>query len=836
MKAKVVFVVPHTHYDVAWAFNKEDYLHINETIFKKALEMIKTKDFRFLVEQTYLLEQIEYRDPQLFSEITEAILNEKLEIADGQYLMPDPMLPTGEVLLREILFGRRYCKEKFGIEVLVAWAADGFGLNAQMPQILRKSGYKWLAFRRGIPKAIGYRVSEFYWEGLDGTKILTHWMPMGYRAGLYLDKWEESLKKLSVLAATDNILMPCGSGGAIPQDEIPDKIIEWNKTHKHVKMQIATPRDFFKAVERSKADFITYKGELYSSDLENIFPDVVSSRMRLKLAIRECENRIIRAEKIAALAMIAGHPYPHDRLVDLWKKMLFLGFHDIVPSCGIDEIYREAWEYISDIKKHTHEMTRVSLKQMVKKMSGDIGIAVINPNSWEMEDWVEARVHLGAGWRHSPGIALKDKEIPSEPVEVERWDDGSIREAKIGFIAKVPPFGVRVYRLVKKNKKFRRKSGIDVNDNKISTKLFDIAINKANGIIEVFDKKGNGLLKGNEIIIDEEIGDLYFHESKLEGYIGSESGVGVKFGAFKPGSFKIEKKGLRTIITCTDEFYCLRWPYYLSEKFGNLLYRHKSLDVVKKIILYEDLPRIDFETYLNLRQSHVRIRLKFDTCMVVPAYRRQTQFGVIDIPYSKTLEKTIKTATLNWICCEENNRGIGFLTHGMPINEIKGGEIYCTLLRSVSVLAANGQSGPLVPVPEAMELGEHFYKYSVVFYEGDWRDAEVYKTGMEFSQPLLAAQVDNVPSEVKISFISIKPENIVASALKKAEDDNSIILRFFETTGKKSKAKITLPPNVKAVKETNLIEEETGKEYKIRNGKVERMVNPFEIVTLKLVL
>ncbi|MCK5434304.1 MAG: hypothetical protein KAI42_03345, partial [Dehalococcoidales bacterium] len=139
---RTIYLVPHTHYDVAWAFSKEEYLNINETILQEALKMMKDSEFRFCLEQTFLLEAIEQRNPELWLGLKEMIQKGKLEIIDGQYLMPDTMLPTGEVLVREILFGKRYCKEKFGVEVPVAWAADSFGMNAQLPQVYKKAGYK----------------------------------------------------------------------------------------------------------------------------------------------------------------------------------------------------------------------------------------------------------------------------------------------------------------------------------------------------------------------------------------------------------------------------------------------------------------------------------------------------------------------------------------------------------------------------------------------------------------------------------------------------------------------------------------------------------------------
>jgi alpha-mannosidase len=207
-----VYLVPHTHYDVAWAFSKEEYLKINEAILEQALALMKAPEFRFCLEQTFLLKEMETRNPDLFKGIKKMIKAGKLEIVDGQYLMADTMLPNGEVLLRDIMVGKRYCQEKFGVDVPVAWAADSFGMNAQLPQIYKKAGYQWLAFRRGARPDI--RESEFRWRGLDGTTIMAHWFPLGYRAGLNIDQWPESLAKLKKYACTPNILMPCGSSSS----------------------------------------------------------------------------------------------------------------------------------------------------------------------------------------------------------------------------------------------------------------------------------------------------------------------------------------------------------------------------------------------------------------------------------------------------------------------------------------------------------------------------------------------------------------------------------------------------------------------------------------------
>jgi alpha-mannosidase len=832
-KRKKIYLTPHSHYDVVWAFTKDDYYHINEIILKDAVEMIKSRDFRFLIEQTYLLELIEKRNPLLFTEIKDAILNKKIEIADGQYVMPDPMMPVGEILVRDIMLGKKYCQDKFGIDVPVAWAADGFGLNAQMPQIYRKSGYKWLAFRRGLPKAIGYRVSEFIWVGLDGSKILTHWMPLGYRAGLELDKWEESYQKLSDFATTSSILMPCGSGGVPPQIDTPDKVEDWNEKHDDSKMMISVPREFFESLEGENESLAEYSGELYSHELENVFPDVVSSRISLKLAFKDSENALITAEKIATLAWVYGREYPIDILGQMWREMLFLTDHDVLSCCGIDEIYDEAWGYVADIREEANRMIEDCAHHICKSSRRGTSIAVFNPNNWEITDWVEADVELSDEWSENIGISLNGKAIPSEVLDFNHSRRKKRITARLGFVATVPPLDYQVYKIIKSIKKFE--CAVEVNGNEVENKFYKLRIDEQTGIINVYNKEGKKLLEGNELVIDQEIGDLYFHKSQFDELIGSESGKGIHFSVFVPEELKIEKGPVRTVITFKDSFYCLQWPYYLTDKFGSRLQRHKTLDINKQIMIYDDIPRIGFRTKISSSQSHIRIRARFDTCMVVPKYTRQTQFGVIDLPLAKTLEDSVRFPSLNWFNCQEGSHGLAFFSRGVPINEVKAGNVYCTLLRSVSVLSTDGQSGPLIPTPKAMEMGEHTYTYAVYPHAGDWKKERIHQHGHDYNHRIFAVQTDSQGLKYEFQSFILQPHNLIISALKKTEKDNAVIVRFFETCGEKCRATLQVPNQIKAASCVNLLEKEEF-QLDIKDGHLEMDVKPFEVVTLKLKL
>ncbi|HEX5132546.1 MAG TPA: glycosyl hydrolase-related protein, partial [Candidatus Krumholzibacteria bacterium] len=176
-----------------------------------------------------------------------------------------------------------------------------------------------------------------------------------------------------------------------------------------------------------------------------------------------------------------------------------------------------------------------------------------------------------------------------------------------------------------------------------------------------------------------------------------------------------------------------------------------------------------------------------------------------------------------------------FFTKGVPINEVKGGDIYSTLLRSVSVLSADGVSGPLIPTPGALELGQHSYQYSVFPYAGGWRGAGIPREAHSFGEGLVGFHTDRVPAVRDYGTFRLEPGNLVLSALKKAERDDALILRFFESSGEPCRATLRLPPEITHVQHANLLEDpDAESNLSIEHGAVLLDVKPFEIITLKM--
>ncbi len=845
-----IYITPHTHYDAVWVFNKEDYFYINiDFILKEAVELIEKHGYRFMIEQTYLLEEIERRNPCLFEKITKLIKQGKIEIADGEYLMADTMLPHGETLVREILFGKRYVKEKFGKDVPVMWQADSFGLNAQLPQIYKKSGYKYLTFRRGAKKD---NPSEFWWEALDGTRILTHWMPMGYRAGLVLDKLEESFQKLKKLAATEHIFMPSGSGSVMPQVETMKAIKDWNKTHKDSKMEIATPIKFFEGLNQNTKNLETQKGEFYSGKFSYVFPNVTSSRMWIKQGLRKYENYILNSEKWSTISWLLGNYYPRKELNECWTKILFTGFHDVIPGTGIDETYDEVKEGFTFLDTHLSNIKNQSQSTIYENLKEDF--VVFNPLSWNVKNWVEIKMQFDKGKvKKIRGIKSGSKEYEIEILEFIKYEDDSLQNIKFGFIADVPSLGYKTYKILEKLPKTSPKKEFKTKGNIIENQFFKIKIEQTTGLIDVFKDK-HWIAKGNELVLENETGGLYYHHQNLEEPLKTEGGEGVRYGCFEIKNFETKKSPLRRVITLKEDYYSLRWPYRMLEKMKPVLLRQKCISIVKKIIIYRDLPRIDFITKIDNKHPEIRIRVKFSTDINSPTYNCESQYGAIERPvneyYADSKDHMEKPSGIypsqNWIDYSNEKKGLTIMNQGIPSNEIRDNDIYLTLLRSVLMVSADGIAGPSIPVPDAAELKKYTFNYSIFPHFNDWKKANSHKAGTEYNNELRALQLPNKKSSESIktkstsefSFLKIKPDNLVLTSMKKTEDSDKIILRFFEAKGEETNGEIILFKEPKQVKSADLLEK-TNSEYKDRikwnNGKIIKIaVKPFEIITLKI--
>ncbi|HYF99244.1 MAG TPA: glycosyl hydrolase-related protein [Candidatus Saccharimonadales bacterium] len=901
MDKPIVYVVPHSHYDAIWIFSKEENFDINcNFIIRKAIEILKTeKDFKFIIEQTYLLENIEISYPELFSEIKRFVQEGRIEIAGGEYLMSDVMLPSGEVLIREILEGKKYVKEKFGKDIIVSWGADEFGYNAQWPQILKESGYKYFAFRRGVTEPL---ISEFYWKGIDGTSILSHWMPLGYRAGLDLSLLHETFEQLRRQSSTRHVLMPSGSGSTPPQPELCDTINNYNESTKSTIdnpfMRVSTPSEFFTALEQEiqekKIAMSTKRGELYSGKASFVFPDCTSTRSWIKQGFKEYETYLLLLERWNTILTLVSKDHEfNDELKKYWKQALFFAMHDSLPGTGIDSVYdemRSAFNKIENtLKKSLTECLTEVANATFQRNNKEHVLLVFNSVSWEVKEWVEATVNFEID------EALEIMELravdSNEIIDVEILDlelhekDRGIRRVQLGFVVKLPSFGYSIYEIIYRKKEKRKNSLASQSqllayprsyETRFNFDDFTLEIDAETGIFSLM-KSDKLYFIGNEIRIEEELGDLYYHKD-VTGIIKSESGEGIPFGVFKKEKYTVLNGKIRTKIVFQNKYYAIRWPYRLNEKLPTIIYQHSFLTVRKEISIYKGLSRIDCTTYLENNHPHVRLRVKFDVPFKGYTYWTGTQFGAIQRPtnlfyLNKDPDVTKKWKelpsgtfpSLEWIDFSNREQNIGVtLTHfGIPSHEIRDNSIYLTLLRGVETLSADGTKGPCIATPDAAEKRPYTFRYSLSPHNGDWREFSSYKEGIGFNMKPIAIHLVNkikvqkasAPNNTikgqkksgSISFMSISPKNVILSTLKQPQqeihsnNDNTSILRIYETEGKTVDTSISFYFPLKSAKFLDLLEDEKidAKEKieigGINNNSVSFIMYPFKIRTLQIV-
>lgn len=312
-------------------------------------------------------------------------------------------------------------------------------------------------------------------------------------------------------------------------------------------------------------------------------------------------------------------------------------------------------------------------------------------------------------------------------------------------------------------------------------------------------------------------------------------------------SFNIKKTPLRCVIETESEYFSLIWPYRLQEKLPPVLWRHKFLSVTKKTIIYNDLPRIDFVTSVLNRHPQMQLRVKFETHCTEEQYTSEIQFGVVNRPVNLADAKPRGSwqenpsgvfPSLNWIDYSDDQRGVSLINKGLPSHEIKHGCIYLTLLRSILMLSSDGITGPAVPTPDAQELKDHTFEYSLYPHRGGWQDSRPYRQGYEFNCGLLTFQLHLGPRRSKtfgegMSFIKVKPDNIILAACKRADDLTGVILRLYETGGVATEAKIVLFKAPVSVKLVNLLEQEET-DVAFSENTIAYIFKPFQIVSLKL--
>lgn len=423
--APQMWAIGNAHLDLSWLWGyRETQRKVARTFAQQIRLMELYPQYKFLQSQpqSYLICKQLY--PSLYQKIKEKIKSGQW-IADGSmWVEPDTNMPSGESLIRQLVYGKRFYQEEFGIDTKLLWLPDTFGYSAALPQILKNCGVNYLTTQKIFWTYNGsdkFPYHHFTWKGMDGTEIVS-FLHMRYEspmnASIIQGYWKNRVQKRNI----NKFLLPFGygdGGGGPTRDHIEQALREKNlQGIPMVKME--SPQAFFEACECDGAPSNKYTGELYFQCHRGTY----TSQAAVKLGNRKSEFALRQAELWSTI-MHDKIPYPSQILDACWKDVLLNQFHDILPGSSIACVYEEAaLRY-----QHVFDETRRIIQNCTESISQGDGRTWFNSLSWDRN--VLVKIENSYGIAHIPSLgwtSVIDKTIPTHPVCVVQKEDSVIMD------------------------------------------------------------------------------------------------------------------------------------------------------------------------------------------------------------------------------------------------------------------------------------------------------------------------------------------------------------------------------------------------------------------------
>jgi alpha-mannosidase len=443
--AHILSAAGHAHIDSAWLWPLRETVRKSARTFANVTALAaEYPELIFAASQAQQYDWVKRHQPEIYARLTAAVDNGQWVPVGGMWVESDANLPGGEALARQLVHGKRFFLDEFGVECEEVWLPDSFGYTAAFPQLARLAGMRWfLTQKLSWNQTNRLPHHTFWWEGIDGTRVFTHFPPVDtYVAAFEGKELAHAVANYSEKGRGTRSLVPFGygDGGGGPTREMMEKARRLRDLEGSPKVVIERPSDFFRAAEAEYPDAPVWSGELY---LE-LHRATYTSQARIKAGNRRSEHLLREAELWSATASLhTGHPYPYDDFDRLWKAVLLHQFHDILPGSSIAWVHREA--------EQTYTRVAAELESIIDgamaALAGTPAVFNAAPHARaEVVDGVFVRVPaLGAAPLTSADppsmVAVTPRSLDNGLVRVELDDDGlltSVRDLSTGREALAP--------------------------------------------------------------------------------------------------------------------------------------------------------------------------------------------------------------------------------------------------------------------------------------------------------------------------------------------------------------------------------------------------------------
>lgn len=764
--ANQLHAIGHAHIDPVWLWRWPEGLEAIRATWRSALErMNEYPDFRFSASSAWFYRLIEEVDPQMFAEIRERVREGRWEIVGGWWVEPDTNIPCGESLVRHAVYGKRYCYDRFGVDVGIGFNPDTFGHPTTLPQILAKAGYTTYVFMRPRPNEKDLP-PVFTWRGPDGSEVLairlydynSPWMCESDQSDEsdWSDYYHNTLHHADTWDGDYALCYGVGDHGGGP-------------TKAHIEL-----------VQRLRADgnpvdFGTLAGLANSIRDSGVAPPVVQGELQYhargcyaahsetKRQNRRVEHLLMAAERLSSAACFAVGRHPRD-LSQAWQHLLTNQFHDVLAGTSLPTAYEDSRDLFGAAASRAFEelvMAAHTIAGQVDTRGEGEALIVFNSLPWQVSTPLEVE-GLDPGLTDDDGNPVPVQEVQSETVT---------RRRRSCFVAKLPPLGYRLYR---KLSRLETKGTLTVTPYSMESERWVLEFDpRKGGLVNLLDKQhGVPALSGCvELRVLDDLGDTWGH-----GY----DSLGSTIGRFESAELTVEERGpvrgcLRVESTYGQSTVTQRW------------YAYANLDV------------LDCRLTVDWREPRKALKLALPLAISGPVATSEVPYGHATRPCDGTEQPSGQWVDLSGTATSLDGSlipyGVGLLNDGVYGFDAEGATLRATLLRS----PIYAHHHPTEPDPSRrhryQDIGIREFAFRLVPHQGTWQHADLPRLAWELNCPPFCVNEYAHAGTLPAAWIGLnaEPGNILLSVLKRAEEESGFIVRGYETIGRATGAKITLP-------------------------------------------
>ena len=773
--------VGHAHLDTAWLWPMRESIRKCARTFSTQLNLIERyPDYVFGASQPQHYQFVKDHYPGLYERIREAVREGRWEPQGAMWIEADCNLPSGESLARQMLYGKQFFQDEFGVNVRHVWLPDVFGYNGNLPQIMRLAGVDYFVTTKlSWSQYNTYPHTTFHWKGIDGSSVLTHLPPEGnYNAQMYPDRLRAGARAFAERGYLPTFLTPFGIGDG--GQGATEEHLEFARRQKNLagcpRVEFGPAEPMLDQLREHAGELPEWHGELYLEAHRG----TLTTQAKAKRMNRALELQLRRVEMLWASAPL--QEYPAATLLDCWRTLLTNQFHDILPGSSITRVYEDTHCDYTRIKEELDALEQGFLQRTA---STSEGFTLVNTLSHDL-DTIVAIPDVDEG-------ALKLADGQETPVQPNPDGGGwaRVRLAGMGSAAG----SVTSADVASATDDVARVTADRVLENACVRYAFD----DQGRLTSAFDKRA-----AREFLLHGEPGNV----------LSLYQDWPYKWDAWDVDRpyrrQELETAQLQSVSPEADG------PHVAGLK---LVFSIGDSRIEQRIRLSSASARLDFVTDVSWHETRKMLRVAFPVDVAANESISEIQYGVMRRPVHDNTSwdmAKFEVCAHRFADLSDADGGVALLNDGKYGHHLNNGLLDLNLLRS-----------PVYPDPSA-DRGEHRFTYSLLPHAEPFEQSEVVAEAHALNQPPLFwhGQRD-VTLPIRVT------GQAVLETIKRAEGEDALIVRLYEPHGRHIHAAVRVPRDVTEARESDLIER-AGSELPLNEGQLSLRFRPHEIKTLLL--